>query len=98
MFGLLLLFFEGVALLAGQFLDKKDFFDHRALVFERLNAADLKDFKAGNADPVSGWAYSGPQISRAKNCIGTEISYSVDAHGARTYAGYDSAAVQVLRE
>lgn len=96
MFGLLFIFFEGLALLANLFLDKKDFYDHRALVFEHLNKTDMEAFRIRSADPVLGWDHFGPQVIRGENCMGTAIDYSIDKHGARTYPGYDPAVAQVL--
>lgn len=96
MFGLLFLFFEGLALLASQFLDKKDFFDHRALTFEHLNETDMQAFRARSADPVLGWDHFGPQVIKGENCRGAAVDYTIDKHGARTYPGYDPDAVKIL--
>lgn len=96
MFGLLFLFFEGLVPLAYLLLDKKDIFDHRAMVLERLNETGMEAFKARSADPVLGWDHFGPRITQGKNCIGTEVGYTIDVHGARTYEGYDPEAVQVV--
>ncbi len=65
-----------------------DFYDQRDVVLERLNEKDLETFAREFSDPVFGWDYHGPKVAHDTTCLGSDVTYSFDAMGARLYSGY----------
>ncbi|MEZ5504166.1 MAG: hypothetical protein R3E50_16475 [Halioglobus sp.] len=87
---------ELCAFAISKLVDPDDFFDSREVVFARLNEADLAEFKAKSADPVTGWNWHGPLEREEANCIGEMIHYHYDAAGARMHPLFDPASSEVV--
>lgn len=96
MLGVMLCLLEFMSFVIVQLVDHDDFFDSRDIVYERLNDADLAEFKAKSGDPVTGWRWHGPLVREEENCLGETIRYHYDAAGARAHPGFDVASTDVI--
>lgn len=96
MLGFMLALLEGFAFVAVLLVDRDDLFDTRESVLERLNEADLANFKEKSGNTVTGWHNYGPAIRHEKNCLGESITYSYDATGARIHNRFNATETRIL--
>ena len=94
MLGFLFFLFEAFGYVTPFFFD--DIYDHREGVLERIDGNKLAELKEDRIDPLLGWKYYGPKVVSDCNCQGTEIEYSFDKFGTRTYSGYDGANAGII--
>ena len=89
---LMIVALELFAVLVWLFSD--DLFDHRSVALSTIESGKYQSGVA-QIDPVLGWN-SRPGEHQQPNCVGDEVTYTVQADGARGYTGYDPAKVEVI--
>ena len=73
-----------------------DIYDHRAKVLPKLQNDAQAAGILKRLDPVTGWRYEGPKITKDCDCMGNPVVYSFDGDAARIYSGYDGRRATVV--